>query len=911
MNMERRADMASTGSSEEESTQSADTLIRLLTNDIKKAQSKRRLRWYFVFMVVMVLNMLLVGLNVIDGSQYYRSEGSKSDLRFNSFLEITSVADWWDIVVSELPALWQADTVKSPNRPLGVLVIRQFRAIAQLDRNREKRHLPPSIAGRMRATVYRRYAEERLSNKPFVPLPAVAAQPLLDALADSNKPPWEANNNLSPGKRASADGMPLRGSLASYTVPGYAYTLYFDISTRTAAEVLKEFEALRDLHWVDTATRAVFIELVSLNEAKKSFVVSSFVLELSPDGVVLPMTVNRPFTFHNFWDPVFYFVALCDVLMLAYTVWEFVDTVRGVMRNAFEAGETWWQQVSPWNIVQVTHTIVLVILFVSRATLWHYGLQMERGEAYYEEFRSKFGYDAEGDKRILFQVFSQYADLFEAALTHFAMANVIAWVRILGLLQYDDRFGVLAGTLRASASLLKAWFVTFVFIFIPHALAGNVLYGSTLRDLRSFAACTAYFLLMIARGEIDYWTEMDEMHPFWTPVFIISYLTLTWLLMLNMFLAIIIGTFQVVSKASPSSNRWNPRVLLWSFVSFMKEYKKQLFAFLLSAREARKKRRRTRAAGVQIRKARNESVPAEDEGPDDEAFGVSEQYAAIERLREMQVVDLDERKIPLRCILLTRESCYARLGGIVPEQEVDKYYERAECEETAASSWKKVSQRWTQQTSKKVEYANVLIPAVRALETVLASLTMILLQLTDADKLCQNLVPEINRITLRVSEVLPSLARTERFLPEVMSAKQDADVVEKQQSQINVTCDTAETLVASITDMHDLLTRISSVFERRGQTLTSGIKRDLWGMTPEEYQTQVPVVLDARPGIGSIAAVEKMGRRQTLHTELKEPELPDDGFTKWLSAKVGEASVLKGRHTDMTKEIGPLQPKEG
>eukprot|EP01062_Namystynia_karyoxenos_P035140 TRINITY_DN25771_c0_g1_i1.p1 TRINITY_DN25771_c0_g1~~TRINITY_DN25771_c0_g1_i1.p1 ORF type:complete len:1403 (+),score=467.33 TRINITY_DN25771_c0_g1_i1:90-4211(+) len=571
----------------------------------------------------------------------------------------------------------------------------------------------------------------------------------------SNPPPWHSNIRRPAGGYPDVHSISLPGVLADYRDPSKAYSAYFSFN-RPLEQVKLEIEFLQEKHWIDDATRAVLVELLSFNEGEGSFAITSLMLEFTESGIALPSVHSRPFTFHNFWQAKFYVVLALDVIIVLFLAWEVISGAVQLWYNKHKGGLSVLEQTGVNGVVQVIKIVLFGDAYASRFQLWYLGWALYDGETFYDiEIANFLVNDTESvdipvgsptaPERALFHTCARYADYHASAVAGFAACNMLLWVRGVGLMAYTDRFGVLSQTLRTARPNLVSWFLIFTMIFIPFVFAGHITFGSSLTELKSVVDTTTYLLFMIARGEVGNYDQMDNLQHIFTPVYVTSFLALSWLLMLNMFIAIVTGTFEVVQTAASmtggaDNSSWRPAAVWHSFRTFMvgtvwrdmlkpivwegrrnvEHFQQHLVETAHTAKnQARQAGGRAIRSGSSPRSPRRKGRRGkkgrgkrDKTDPKDEApapvrkaeLSLHDRYWAIDQLVSLRNVDRDvTRQRDLQDIQLTKGQFDAQTRQALHIATINDIFRRAAFQRQAETRHIKVSNRWAVRTEKQIE----------------------------------------------------------------------------------------------------------------------------------------------------------------------------------------------------------------
>lgn len=109
------------------------------------------------------------------------------------------------------------------------------------------------------------------------------------------------------------------GEFASYPYSGYC--TYF---AKTKADIVKRLQTLKTAGWLDSNTRAAFVEFTMQNININKYVSIAVAFEMSATGLILPKLETLYFRIHMYTRNIDYFRLFCEVifgLLTFYMLW--------------------------------------------------------------------------------------------------------------------------------------------------------------------------------------------------------------------------------------------------------------------------------------------------------------------------------------------------------------------------------------------------------------------------------------------------------------------------------------------------------------------------------------------------------------------------------------------------------------
>eukprot|EP01060_Flectonema_neradi_P037736 TRINITY_DN7688_c0_g1_i2.p1 TRINITY_DN7688_c0_g1~~TRINITY_DN7688_c0_g1_i2.p1 ORF type:complete len:635 (+),score=108.81 TRINITY_DN7688_c0_g1_i2:1038-2942(+) len=550
-------------------------------------------------------------------------------------------------------------------------------------------------------------------------------------------------------------------------------------------------------------------------------------------------------------------VAICDLFIVGFVIFDIFGMITTVQHNTQRIGESMWQQISFWRMVNVSFILVFALAYVRKVELWFEGFQLN-DDTFYNK-TGAFGNDQQAQDLLMFETFANHAEIFASCYARLCIGNIIAWVRILDFLQYSDQFGVLSNALSKSVSLLWGWLLTFLIIFCPYMVAGNVLYGSTVQDFKSLASTAAFLLLMIARGEIDGFNTLNDMYPVWTPLYFISYLSLTWLVMLNMFIAIITDSFQVVQNPE-ASTLWHPQRIMDRMGEFIKT---KLLRWIVKKAGIGKQKEKEHKKVVVTERMRSR---------------------AIDKIREKALRD---EIVNLSKLKMNRSECFDYAQGSLPMYYINHLFKDAEFEEQASESWKKVTEKWTRLTEKSLVILKDLDHLFSEIKANLDDTGNLLYSLKT---ISSERGSKLQTFLLSLEKVLNVLQeevnKTNGFLPDAQLISEELSHISADQARLKDMSRKVSSVHGDLKKLHKTIERTLRIVASTGDFFTGDMKRIMWGMDSDTFEDQSPVVMEAAKGTGIVTRVEKLGQRKMLTEDDYQPKESENTFTRWLKTKI-------------------------
>eukprot|EP01060_Flectonema_neradi_P011953 TRINITY_DN18895_c0_g1_i1.p1 TRINITY_DN18895_c0_g1~~TRINITY_DN18895_c0_g1_i1.p1 ORF type:complete len:940 (+),score=132.40 TRINITY_DN18895_c0_g1_i1:333-2822(+) len=461
----------------------------------------------------------------------------------------------------------QPNMPKSASKGFQFYIVRQYRMQPSLECDDQVRILPSHIASKFRKTgCPQRYRESDLQFDVFP-----ATLPSIPAGFTFNVPPYFTNEGNVSQKPANwsqnVKSIALDGVVDYYSAADKAYTLYFPLND---SRVYQEFEALRQLEWIDAHTRLLSVESLEYYPASGMYFFVALVMEITPSNVWVSSYV--PSRFMLLVLPDSWVLCAFHIMMSLYLVYDTFATVKTAFINRVMVnGSVFlvWLKILLLHTLQISFCYFLVTALVLRAQLWFQSSDL-----------SDINYLSSSEKalapdyryRIIWNGLTTYSAIFKEAQMTMAVALCISFLRLFEFLQYNSRLGILSETLVAAVSDLFTILLILSVIIAAFMFGGNLLYY-TYRPFSSTTRSLSWLLLAATSGSVDdSYEQMREMHSVLTPIFVALFLTAVLLVILNMIISIITDAFQMVQDSISKPRTWSPAVIWRDIVKFLSSF---------------------------------------------------------------------------------------------------------------------------------------------------------------------------------------------------------------------------------------------------------------------------------------------------------------------------------------------------
>eukprot|EP01060_Flectonema_neradi_P009443 TRINITY_DN16728_c0_g1_i1.p1 TRINITY_DN16728_c0_g1~~TRINITY_DN16728_c0_g1_i1.p1 ORF type:complete len:1024 (+),score=160.24 TRINITY_DN16728_c0_g1_i1:83-3154(+) len=564
-------------------------LIRYITKDVQKSRQYQIFPFYLAFLIIFFV-MLYVELINESEDLFYRDAGVRMQLRAaardfvndgdskSEFHEVDTYekyCDWLRNAITEVwPSLngspdpnmtWTGPTDSAPDKarvniPLGFLLLRQFRV--------RPNSCPTSIAEKAMPSHWhanvqnqnctQQYSRQTVSHEPFGP---------------GNK--WLSNIDKSKQlqyRGQFVNSVPLSGYVSDYDAPAKAFTEIFPVDQNVSI-VIDYVNQLFTDRWIDEYTAAISLELVTYNQAYSNFVFTSLLVEKLPSGVYLPRVKSS--SFHYLTDR--WNIFTLDAISLIFIVYDFGYLVYRLKCDKDLLGPI--RGFGIWGMFQCIMFGIFCAAYYYRVYLW---VQSWSGVGTYTTHDIKkylpVADPATANDTLLMRAveiqmwysMSQYAYLFQQWQTLVAGFYVMACLRSFSFAQYNVQLNILTETIRIAVGDLVGVVMCVAIIVLGFGFSCAMLYGHELSEFQSLISSAGTLLRTVLSGSLPQYQQMLTLNRWETRLLVLAYYVLSWLILMNMFLAVITGSFASVQDASQNQTSWRLSGLIGFFLRVIK-----------------------------------------------------------------------------------------------------------------------------------------------------------------------------------------------------------------------------------------------------------------------------------------------------------------------------------------------------
>uniref|UniRef100_A0A8D1BLF4 Polycystin-1-like protein 2 n=1 Tax=Sus scrofa TaxID=9823 RepID=A0A8D1BLF4_PIG len=337
-------------------------------------------------------------------------------------------------------------------------------------------------------------------------------------------------------------GHPIWGKLTVYRGGGYVVPLGTD--RQSASRTL---QYLFDNTWLDSLTRAAFVEFTVYNANVNLFCIVTLTLETSALGTFFAhahLQSLRLYPFTDGWHP---FVVAAEIVYFLFLLYYMI--VQGKLMRK----QKWCYFCSKWNLLELAIILAswsALALFVKRAIL------AERDIQHYRKHRE------EGIS------FSETAAA-DAVLGYIiAFLVLLSTVKLWHLLRLNPKMNMITSALRRAWGDISGFIIIILIMLLAYSTASNLIFGWKLRSYKTLFDA-AETMISLQLGIFNY-EEVLDYSPVLGSFLIGSCIIFMTFVVLNLFISVILVAFNEEQKYYQLSEEGEiVDVLLMKILSFL------------------------------------------------------------------------------------------------------------------------------------------------------------------------------------------------------------------------------------------------------------------------------------------------------------------------------------------------------
>ncbi|XP_064540533.1 polycystin-2-like protein 2 isoform X2 [Drosophila montana] len=316
------------------------------------------------------------------------------------------------------------------------------------------------------------------------------------------------------------ESMPLWTTLGFYRSGGYTVDLTYN--KKKNLETIKE---LQKKHWLDRGSRLCLIEFNLYNENTDIFQSAKFIAEIPPTGGVIPQSqlqTVKQFSFITDKSLTMSVVYIFWYIMVVYyNIYEIHAMRKCGLKNYFK------------SILNIQDLLIQLFCYLALVyNIWHtFKIKSLVSRVRFEETYQSL------DTLCFWNTI--YVDMM-------AILAFLVWIKIFKFISFNKTLVQFTTTLKRCSKDLAGFSLMFGIVFLAYAQLGLLLFGTKHPDFRNFVTSILTMIRMIL-GDFQY-NLIEDANRVLGPIYFLTYILLVFFILLNMFLAIIMETYNSVKS---------------------------------------------------------------------------------------------------------------------------------------------------------------------------------------------------------------------------------------------------------------------------------------------------------------------------------------------------------------------------
>ena len=359
-------------------------------------------------------------------------------------------------------------------------------------------------------------------------------------------------------------------------------------------DLLLAIEQLKANRWVDANTRAVIIKAAFYNGNTKSFVTAVFILEFTLGGVIVPSAIfgSVATDVYTFSEETM-FATVTEFIVYFFMMYNTLRQMRTFYVTFRKEGSVIAYFTDIWNVVEL---VVLTILYLSIT------IRMAMLGQFYPP------------AAIFLPTFTDYSELARQYALSFnldGLCVVALFFQLFKYLQLSPATNMLWAVLLKAGKDMMYFLLMFFILLLGFGLMGEQMLGTYLDGYSNIMRCMiTLFTVLMGDFDVD---DFKMANPAFGIMFFIVYILLMFLMLMNIFLAILGEAYSMVraeadeeAKNQIKTKQRSPKE--WLMVVFnLFEAKRASRRAAKDAKEA--KEAKAKRASAKPRSANSNNIP--------------------------------------------------------------------------------------------------------------------------------------------------------------------------------------------------------------------------------------------------------------------------------------------------------------
>ncbi|NXN15255.1 PK1L2 protein, partial [Indicator maculatus] len=315
-------------------------------------------------------------------------------------------------------------------------------------------------------------------------------------------------------------GQPSWGKLATYR--GGGYVIHLGTDPKNTSRIL---QYLFNNVWLDTFTRAVFVEFTVYNANVNLFCIISLMFETNALGAFFTSSELQSVRLYPYTNRLHIFVVAAEVIYFLFIVYYMV--VQGKLMKTLR----WKYFHSKWNLLEMAIIVIswsALSVFVKRTILG------TRDISYYQEHKEdsvSFNETARADAVLGYLI---------------AFLVLLSTVKLWHLLRLNPKLNMITSTLRRAWGDISGFITVIVIMFLAYSIATNLIFGWKLYSYKTLFD-SAETMVSLQLGIFNY-EEVLDYNPILGSFLIGSCIIFMTFVVLNLFISVILVAFSEEQK---------------------------------------------------------------------------------------------------------------------------------------------------------------------------------------------------------------------------------------------------------------------------------------------------------------------------------------------------------------------------
>ncbi|KAM9302054.1 polycystin-1-like protein 2 [Gastrophryne carolinensis] len=320
-------------------------------------------------------------------------------------------------------------------------------------------------------------------------------------------------------------GQPTWGRLATYRGGGYVAELG---NNHTSAYRVLQY--LFSNTWLDTYTRALFVEFTLYNANVNLFCIVRLMFETKALGTFMTYADLQSIRLYPYTDGLHIFVVAAEVIYFLFVIYYMV--IQGKLIKTLK----WGYFRSKWNLLEMAIIIIswsALSVYVKRTILGN------RDINYYQNHKDEF-------------VSFNESAAADAALGYLiAFLVLLSTIKLWHLLRLNPKLNMITATLRRAWGDISGFITVILIMFLAYSIACNLIFGWKLKTYKTVFD-SAKTMVSLQLGIFNY-EEVLDYNPVLGSFLVGSCIIFMTFVVLNLFISVILVAFSEEQKHHQAS----------------------------------------------------------------------------------------------------------------------------------------------------------------------------------------------------------------------------------------------------------------------------------------------------------------------------------------------------------------------